>query len=42
MVAKTKSGALGALLTNLFKIFDCLTHELQIANFFAYVVNMLP
>ena len=29
-------GAFGALMTNLSKTFDCLHHELLIANLYAY------
>ena len=35
-----QGGAYGALLTDLSKAFDCLTHELIIANLYAYGVEM--
>ena len=35
-----QSGAYGALLTNLPKAFDCLTHELVRAKLYVYGVDM--
>ena len=36
-----EKGAFGALLTDLFKAFDCLPHELLIAKIHTYGVDIL-
>ena len=38
--SRDQGGAYGALLTDLLKPFECLPHELIIAQLYAYAVDM--